>query len=111
MTDFETALICDLYPLRLALCHVAATLRNGQHKHPHDDGYRQPVAFHVERAMAHLDKLKAGDTAEPHLEHAAARLLLALQARAQQPLFIPAAKAENASERHLRPGKRHPRKD
>jgi hypothetical protein len=110
MTGFETALSCELYPLRRALCRVAATLRHGQRRHPEDDGYRQPVAFHVARALVHLNKLTSGDTAEPHLEHAATRLLLALQARGSQPLFRVAAKAENPSEGHLRPARGHARK-
>jgi hypothetical protein len=40
-------------------------------KHPKGEMWRAvPIAEHVAHARAHLELLKAGDTPEPHLEHA-----------------------------------------
>lgn len=80
MNEFETRLMFRLDPLRRALCRVVATLDHGRRKHPADDGFDQTAAFHVERAVNHLAALKAGDRMEAHLEHAATRLLLAIEA-------------------------------
>lgn len=74
-----------LIPVQRALCAVADTLARGQLRHPDDDGFREPADFHVERAWDHLIALRAGDTSEPHLAHAATRLLLALETEHSQP--------------------------
>ena len=49
-------------------------------KYPKGEPWRDvPCAEHVARARAHLELLSAGDTTEPHLEHAATRMLMALE--------------------------------
>ncbi len=49
-------------------------------KYPRGETWRsRPVAEHVAHASAHLDLRTRGDLSEPHLEHAATRLLMALE--------------------------------
>ena len=79
MSDFEQSLIYALAPVRIALAAVVATFDRGREHHPANDGFAQSAAFHIERAEKHLAALKAGDRSEPHLTHATARLLLALE--------------------------------
>jgi len=84
MNDFERALSFSLYRLQRALCAVARVMERGRRNHPDDDGFNQTPAFHIERARKHLealDALDAGDRDEDHLEHAAARLLMAVEAK------------------------------
>jgi hypothetical protein len=52
---------------------------HGRRKHPDYDGFRAPAAIHIDRAIRHLELLKAGDATEQHLEHAAMRLLMAIK--------------------------------
>lgn len=80
MNSFEEALVFHLAPLHKALIQVAAVMTVGRLKHPDDDGFRQPAAFHAERANKHLESLERGDRSEDHLSHAACRLLMALEA-------------------------------
>ena len=68
-----------LFALRRALAVVATTLEGGWRKHPDGDGFRQTSEFHLERARRHLELIATGDNGEPHLAHAATRLLLALE--------------------------------
>jgi hypothetical protein len=75
----EKALLAELRPLQGALWEIAGILERGQTKHPDGDGFNQDTKFHVERARMHLEALAAGDTSESHLEHAACRLLMAIQ--------------------------------
>jgi hypothetical protein len=81
MNDFERALTFSLYRLQRSLCAVARVMERGRRKHPDDDGYSQTSAFHIERARRHLEALAASDRDEDHLEHAAARLLMAVEAK------------------------------
>jgi hypothetical protein len=69
-----------LLPLRRALAVVAVTLEAGRCAHPDDDGFRKPREFHIARARLHLERHAAGDNGEPHLAHAATRLLMAIEA-------------------------------
>lgn len=79
----EQALAEALRPLRQALISVADVLACGREKHPDDDGFRQPPQYHIDRARQHLEAMERGDTSEPHLEHAATRLLMAIEARSR----------------------------
>ncbi len=81
MNDFDEAVAFHLAPLRKALLAIAATLDRGRRKHPADDGFDLPANVHVERAYRHLELLITGDTTAPHLEHAATRLLMAMEVR------------------------------
>ena len=83
LTIFEKDLAQALKPLRAALCDIADVLDRGHKKHPEDDGFRQSAEFHIGRARQHLELLAAGDAAESHLEHAACRLLMAMEAQAR----------------------------
>ncbi len=74
----EPAIVTALAPLADALRFVAAVLIAGRRKYPDDSGFRKSAALHVERARVHLERWRYGDTSESHLEHAAARLLMAL---------------------------------
>jgi DNA excision repair protein ERCC-4 len=76
----ERAIANELRPIFSALCKIGEVLEAGHEKHPDDDGFRQSADFHIERAAKHLEMLAAGDTSQPHLEHAATRLLMALEA-------------------------------
>lgn len=49
-------------------------------KYPNDQTWKAvDSSEHVEHARVHLVSLEGGDTSEPHLEHAATRLLMALE--------------------------------
>jgi hypothetical protein len=79
VNDFEEALVHRLFPFRHAMTTMVAVLDRGQLAHPANDGFRQSVSFHTQRAMHHLELLQAGDVTERHLENACCRLLLALE--------------------------------
>jgi hypothetical protein len=58
-------------------------------KYPKDETWRGvPIAEHFAHARAHLELLIAGDTSEPHLEHAATRILMALENFVRQNLAL-----------------------
>jgi hypothetical protein len=66
----------------LALAAVEAVIDRAlaSGKYPPGDTWRErPVTEHLRHAVAHLRKLRCGDSSEPHLEHAATRILMALE--------------------------------
>lgn len=68
---------CDLLPARAVLA-VAEVLEQGARKYGADNWRGIPEADHVNHALAHLFARLAGDASDDHLEHAACRLLMAL---------------------------------
>ena len=74
----------DLLPPR-ALLEVARVLKAGSERYGVDAWRRIPAPEHLNHALTHLLALLAGDTTEPHLAHAACRLLFALDLGAAQP--------------------------
>jgi dATP/dGTP diphosphohydrolase len=66
-----------LFPVALRI--VASVMRRGARTHQGKDWRAFPVGFHLARARRHLALLAAGDTREPHLFHAACRLLMELE--------------------------------
>ena len=94
---------CDLLPPR-ALLAAARVLAQGAAKYGEENWRLLPVKDHVNHAIRHLLLSRTDDTSEPHLEHAACRILFALDEvlraeEAQQqdtgsptvPFFIPDA--------------------
>ena len=67
----------DLLP-PLALLAVAKVLKHGADKYAAWNWHAIPVADHVNHAIVHLLALAAGDTSDAHLDHAACRILFAL---------------------------------
>lgn len=67
----------DLLPPH-ALLAVAAVLKHGADKYGANNWYRIPVAEHLNHALVHLYALAAGDGSDDHIEHAACRILMAL---------------------------------
>lgn len=65
--------------LRRALAAIAEVLRQGARTHRADSWREHDPAFHADRAIRHIEKWESGDDSEPHLAHAATRLLMALQ--------------------------------
>ena len=65
---------------------------------PGDTWRGVPYAEHLARARAHLEFLSAGDTSEPHLEHAATRMLMALENYLQAGESRGAERTERAKE-------------
>ncbi len=66
-----------LADLARALIRAAAVLRENEPRHR--GAWRtQPVREHVRHALDHLRAFEAGDRGEPHLAHAATRVLMAL---------------------------------
>jgi hypothetical protein len=61
-----------------ALRRIARVLNDGERKHGDEWKERVPE-FHVARAQEHLKLHRQGDIREPHLAHAASRLLFALE--------------------------------
>ena len=66
-----------------ALSAIAAVMERGARTHQDEDWRALPVGFHLARARRHLDLLAGGDVSEPHLAHAACRLLMELERDAQ----------------------------
>jgi len=63
--------------LRLALREIASVLKAGCRKR--EDWRSHDAAWHADRAIKHIERWESGDDSEPHLSHAATRLLMALQ--------------------------------
>jgi hypothetical protein len=57
---------------------VREIMERGTHTHL-GDWRTLPAGFHLARAQRHLDLLAGGDMGEPHLAHAACRLLMELE--------------------------------
>lgn len=68
---------CDLLPSRAVLA-VAAVLKEGAEKYGDDNWRKIPISDHVNHALIHILARQAGDASDDHLEHAACRLLMAL---------------------------------
>jgi hypothetical protein len=67
----------ELFPVASRI--VEATMERGTRTHAVDDWGVLSAGFHLDRARRHLDLLAAGNANEPHLAHAACRLLMALE--------------------------------
>ena len=67
----------DLLP-PLALLAVAKVLKGGADKYGANNWHKIEVVDHINHAMTHLLALQAGDGSDDHLEHAATRILFAL---------------------------------
>jgi len=65
--------------LQRAIGAVIDVIERGAATHPGDPWTAYPPSYHVARAIEHLRLLREGDEPEPHLEHAATRLLMALE--------------------------------
>lgn len=70
----------DLLPPH-ALLAVAEVLAEGAAKYGDRNWHKIAVSDHLNHAMTHLLALQAGDGSDAHLEHAACRLLMALDQR------------------------------
>lgn len=68
---------CDLLPPH-ALLAVAKVLKHGADKYGEKNWHLIPVEDHVNHALTHLFALAADDATDGHLEHAACRVLFAL---------------------------------
>jgi hypothetical protein len=68
---------CDLLPPH-AILAVAWVLDNGARKYGPNNWHGIPVADHLNHALTHVFAWLAGDTQDSHLEHAACRVLMAL---------------------------------
>jgi hypothetical protein len=66
----------------LALAAIEAVidraLASGEYQ-PGDTWRERPATEHLQHDGVHLRKLRCGDSSEPHLEHAATRILMALK--------------------------------
>lgn len=67
----------DLLPAH-ALLAIAAVMKVGCEKYGEDNWHSITAAENINHAMIHLLALRAGDTTDDHLEHAATRILFAL---------------------------------
>jgi hypothetical protein len=63
----------------LAVLQVGAVLRHGMTKYGPDNWRKVPRADHLNHAMMHLLAFNSGDRQDMHLQHAATRLLFALE--------------------------------
>jgi hypothetical protein len=66
-----------LFPVAARI--VGAVMERGARTHQGEDWRALPAGFHLARARRHLDLLAVGDVSEPHLAHAACRLLMELE--------------------------------
>lgn len=71
---------CDLLPPHATLA-VAEVLAEGAAKYCANNWHKIAVEDHLNHALAHIFADRAGDTQDAHLEHAACRLLMALDQR------------------------------
>jgi hypothetical protein len=69
---------CDLLPPKAVLA-VAKVLKYGADKYGDNNWRGIPLKDHLNHALTHLLAFQAGDTQDAHLEHAACRLLMALE--------------------------------
>ncbi len=68
------------FSLALAAVNAVIDGAKASGKYPPGDTWREcPVAEHLRHAVVHLRKLEQGDSSEPHFEHAATRILMALE--------------------------------
>lgn len=74
----DTPYRADLLP-PLALLAIAKVLRGGEVKYGENNWHRTTISENVNHAMVHLLAYQGGDKQESHLEHAACRLLFALE--------------------------------
>lgn len=68
---------CDLLPGH-ALLAVAKVLKHGADKYGADNWHAITAAENLNHALTHLLAMRAGDESDDHLEHAACRILFAL---------------------------------
>jgi hypothetical protein len=68
----------DLLPMRASLA-VAKVLKYGADKYGDENWRNIPVRDHLNHALVHVASHLVGDTQDDHLEHAACRLLMALE--------------------------------
>jgi hypothetical protein len=66
-----------LFPIAWRI--VAGVMERGARTHQGADWRASSSGFHLARARRHLDLLAVGDMSEPHLAHAACRLLMELE--------------------------------
>ena len=64
-----------------AILAVAKVVKNGLTHYAPDNWRQVPRADHLNHALVHLFAYEAGDRQDDHLEHAACRLLMALECR------------------------------
>lgn len=68
----------DLLPPK-ALLEIAKVLKHGADKYGADNWRQIVVADHLNHALVHIHAFLAGDSQDDHLEHAACRMLFALE--------------------------------
>lgn len=68
---------CDLLPAQAVLA-VAAVLKHGADKYGPNNWRAIPIGDNLNHALTHVLAYLAGDTQDDHLEHAACRILFAL---------------------------------
>lgn len=73
----------DLLPAN-ALLEVVNVLTTGKERYPDDKWKTQTIQQHLSHALLHIFKYFQGDKTEPHLSHAATRLLFALEIQQQK---------------------------
>jgi hypothetical protein len=73
--------VCIYLYFPTALRTVEAVMERGARTHRGEDWRALPAGFHLTRARRHLDLLAADDVSEPHLAHAACRLLMELEGK------------------------------
>lgn len=74
---------CDLLP-PAAILRLAEVYAYGAEKYAENNWRLIPVESHLNHGIAHIMGYLAGDKSEPHLEHAARRLVSALELAIEQ---------------------------
>lgn len=69
----------DLFPPRAWLA-VGGVLKHGAGKYGENNWHKISVREHINHALVHYAAYLAGDTSDDHLEHAACRAMMALEA-------------------------------
>lgn len=69
---------CELLPPR-AILAVSRVLAKGEQKYGKDNWRKIPQSDHLRKMLTHVFAHLAGDTQDDHLEHAACRMLMALE--------------------------------
>ena len=74
----ESPYRCDLLPAR-AVLEVAAVLKYGADRYKEWNWLAIDTRSHVNKVLTHVLSWLAGDESDDHLEHAACRMLMALE--------------------------------
>ena len=70
----------DLWPYEV-INVIQRVMEEGLIRHPHGDGFKEDVYYHIDRAQNHLAGIESGNDTDEPLDHAFTRLMMAIAIR------------------------------